>query len=104
MAKLNELSTISATQVDKSNDSFYLIHNTAESGDPTYTDKQIKIDELAEALPYDNTASGLTADTVKEAVDELATKLTNIPDPPTTDGTYTLTCTVLNGEATYSWV
>ena len=30
-------------------------------------------------------------------------KALNIPDPPTTDGTYTLTCTVLNGVATYSW-
>ena len=28
---------------------------------------------------------------------------TRIPTPPTTDGTYTLTCTVSNGTATYSW-
>lgn len=27
-----------------------------------------------------------------------------IPDPPTTDGTYTLQATVLNGEATLTWV
>lgn len=27
----------------------------------------------------------------------------NIPAPPTTDGTYTLTCTVTNGIPTYSW-
>lgn len=27
-----------------------------------------------------------------------------IPDPPTTDGTYTLQCTVTNGVATYAWV
>ena len=29
---------------------------------------------------------------------------TNIPTAPTTDGTYTLQCTVSNGTATYSWV
>ena len=28
----------------------------------------------------------------------------NIPAPPSTDGTYTLQCTVTNGVATYSWV
>ena len=27
-----------------------------------------------------------------------------VPDPPTTDGTYTLQCTVSNGVPTYSWV
>lgn len=27
----------------------------------------------------------------------------NLPKPPTTDGTYTLTCTVTNGVPTYSW-
>ena len=27
----------------------------------------------------------------------------NIPDPPTTDGTYVLTVTVSSGVATYSW-
>lgn len=29
---------------------------------------------------------------------------TMLPDPPATDGTYTLQCTVLNGVATYAWV
>lgn len=29
---------------------------------------------------------------------------TKVPLPPTTDGTYKLTCVVANGEATYSWV
>ena len=28
----------------------------------------------------------------------------NIPAPPTTDGTYTLQCTITNGVPTYSWV
>ena len=27
-----------------------------------------------------------------------------IPNPPTTNGTYTLRCVVSNGVATYSWV
>ena len=27
-----------------------------------------------------------------------------VPDPPTTDGTYTLQVTVSSGEPTYSWV
>lgn len=34
------------------------------------------------------------------SIGELAEKL---PDPPTTDGTYTLTVTVASGVATYSW-
>ena len=32
------------------------------------------------------------------------TKLARIPDPPTTDGTYTLQATVSSGVITYSWV
>lgn len=32
------------------------------------------------------------------------TKVIPLPTPPTTDGTYTLQCTVSNGTATYSWV
>lgn len=34
----------------------------------------------------------------------LITDGVNIPNPPTTDGTYTLKCTVASGVATYSWV
>lgn len=32
------------------------------------------------------------------------TKLARIPDPPTTDGVYTLQATVSNGTVTYSWI
>lgn len=31
-------------------------------------------------------------------------ELNVLPEAPTTDGTYSLQCTVSNGEATYSWV
>jgi len=32
------------------------------------------------------------------------TKLAHIPDPPSTDGTYTLQATVSSGVITYTWV
>lgn len=40
-------------------------------------------------------------DTAKEWVD---TGYANLPEAPTTDGTYTLKATVSGGTATYSWV
>lgn len=46
---------------------------------------------------------------IVSALEDIADAITNkeesiIPDPPTTDGTYTLQCTVTNGVATYAWV
>ena len=41
------------------------------------------------------------AKTNKQLTDEIVTK---IPDAPTTDGTYNLRVTVVNGTPTYSWV
>lgn len=33
----------------------------------------------------------------------ISCNVSSIPEPPTTDGVYTLKCTVVNGVATYSW-
>ena len=57
---------------------------------------------LLKNLGYDNTTSGLTATTIKGAIDELAIK-SSIPTNPTTDGTYILMSTVSSGTATQTW-
>ena len=57
---------------------------------------------LLKNLGYDNTTSGLTATTIKGAIDELATK-SSIPTDPTADGTYILMSTVSSGTATQTW-
>lgn len=60
---------------------------------------------LGKLLPYDNTASGLTASTIKGAIDEVVSNMnTRIPTAPTTDGNYVLKVVVADGTPTYSWV
>lgn len=44
-------------------------------------------------------SDGVTS--VEDALDELTTK---VPTPPSSNGTYKLTCVVSSGVATYSWV
>ena len=59
---------------------------------------------LLRNLGYDNSISGLTATTIKGAIDELAARpIVSIPTDPTTDGTYVLTSTVSSGTATQTW-
>lgn len=59
---------------------------------------------LLRKLGYDNTISGLTATTIKGAIDELAARpVVSIPADPSADGTYVLQNTVSSGTATYSW-
>lgn len=57
----------------------------------------------AATIPYSNTTSGLLADDVQDAIDEVLNK-NIIPAPPTTDGTYFLSVTVSSGTPTYSWI
>ena len=76
MAKLTDLNTINSGDVQP-NDGLYLAHKpaaTEQVPDPEYEDRRININKLANALPYDNTESGLTADKITEAIDELAAK------------------------------
>ena len=72
--KLSQLNSILPSAVD-SEDKMYLIHKvqtTEPEAEEEFEDKKIDIGNLAEATPYDNTNSGLTADNVKDALDELA--------------------------------
>ena len=107
MAKLISLQAINSNEVNLQ-DGLYLAHKTNDNPE-TYVDRRININKLAGALPtgdikYDNSESGLVATDVQSAIDELAAgDREALPDPPTTDGTYTLTCTVTNGVPTYSW-
>lgn len=60
---------------------------------------------IVDNIYYNNTSSGLSASTVKSAIDEVANNLdTRIPAAPTTDGNYVLKCVVSSGTPTYSWV
>lgn len=60
---------------------------------------------LTKSIYYDNTTSGLSASTIKGAIDEVASNLnTRIPSAPTTDGNYVLKVSVSSGTPTYSWV
>ena len=56
---------------------------------------------MPEQIPYTGTFK-----TLQEIVDLLnsMTTPTNIPAPPTEDGSYNLACTVTDGEVVYSWV
>ena len=63
----------------------------------------------ANRISYDNTESGMTADDVQDAIDELAgdiALITNLPALPSdaTAGTYVLKATKADDEVTYSWV
>lgn len=63
----------------------------------------------ASAVTYDNTTSGLTADDVQEAIDEVNGKFADISQfPPlpsdSADGTYVLKATASSGTITYAWV
>ena len=89
-------------------------YNNTESG-LTATNVQGAIDELAaggcEVLNdlTDVTISSLAANQLLQynsTTGKWENKSLNIilPDPPTTDGTYTLTCTVTSGVPTYSWM
>ena len=67
-------------------------------------------------ISYDNTGSGLSADNVQEAIDEVAgdvttlattvSGITNLPALPSdaTAGTYVLKATKADDTVTYSWV
>lgn len=60
-------------------------------------------------ISYDNTGSGLSADNVQEAIDEIAgdvALITNLPALPSdaTAGTYVLKSTKADDVVTYSWV
>src|SRR5690606_33406772 len=69
--------------------------NVAVSGGVyTFLDGQgnpiTSIDTNANALPYDNTTSGLTATDVQTAIDELATQIGDLDLVDNTDGTFSL--------------
>lgn len=91
------------------------INELIGNGTPTTQDKTIigainelkaRIDALtpggavqASAVEYDNTGSGLTADDVQDAIDELNTKIENIPTP-TPGETYDFDLTAHTGKFT----
>ena len=52
---------------------------------------------------YFNSKQGLTSHSMAAAIDEVASKIPNIPSSPSTDGTYILKSTVSSGAATNSW-
>lgn len=70
----------------------------------------------ADIIGYDNTESGLTAETAQAAIDELAdaidaveediTEIVQMPALPadSADGTYVLKATASSGTITYAWV
>lgn len=63
----------------------------------------------ASIIGYDNTESGLTAETAQAAIDELAGDIDGIVQMPTlpsdsADGTYVLKATASSGTITYAWV
>lgn len=70
MAKLTSLQTISSSEVTLQ-DGLYLAHKVNNNPE-TYEDRRLNIEELSGTLQYDNTESGLTANTMQEAIDELA--------------------------------
>ena len=70
MAKLTSLQTISSSEVTLQ-DGLYLAHKVNNNPE-TYEDRRLNIEELGGTLQYDNTESGLTADTMQGAIDELA--------------------------------
>src|SRR5690606_17143958 len=67
---------------------------TVSGGVYTFLDGQgnpiTSIDTNANALPYDNTTSGLTATDVQTAIDELATQIGDLDLVDNTDGTFSL--------------
>ena len=83
---------------------------------PTNETANIYSSEYADATPttasavtYDNTTSGLTADDVQEAIDEVNGKFADISQFPllpsdSADGTYVLKATASSGTITYAWV
>ena len=63
----------------------------------------------AEIIAYDNTDSGLTAENVQAAIDEIAGAVDDIVEMPalpaaSADGTYVLKATAADGTITYAWV
>ena len=63
----------------------------------------------ASIIGYDNTDSGLTAETAQAAIDELADDISDIVQMPalpadSADGTYVLKATADDGVITYGWV
>lgn len=63
----------------------------------------------ASIIGYDNTDSGLTAETAQAAIDELAGDISDIVQMPvlpsdSADGTYVLKATASSGTITYAWV
>lgn len=63
----------------------------------------------AEIIAYDNTDSGLTAENVQAAIDEIADAIDDIVEMPalpadSADGTYVLKATAADGVISYAWV
>ena len=63
----------------------------------------------AEIIAYDNTDSGLTAENVQAAIDEIAGEVDDIVEMPalpadSVDGTYVLKATAADGVISYAWV
>lgn len=63
----------------------------------------------ASIIGYDNTNSGLTAETAQAAIDELAGDIDEIVQMPalpsdSADGAYVLKATASSGTITYAWV
>ena len=63
----------------------------------------------ATKISYDNTGSGLSAEDVQEAIDEVVgdiALITNLPALPSdaTAGTYVLKATKADDTVTYSWI
>ena len=63
----------------------------------------------ADIIGYDNADSGLTAENVQAAIDEIADAIEDIVEMPalpadSADGTYVLKATAADGVITYAWV
>lgn len=82
-------------------------NNTTHVYATEYTDSGRPIP--AEIIGYDNTDSGLTAENVQAAIDEIADDIGDIVQMPalpadSADGTYVLKATADDGVITYEWV
>lgn len=76
------------------------------TADGTYDDVNPLIFEVGNGTGNNSRANAFEIyrdNTAKLGGNKIITEI-QVPDPPSTDGTYTLQCTVTNGVATYSWV
>lgn len=62
--------------------------------------------EILEAIINDEEYTAEPQSVIEELLLELkdTIKASGLPEAPTTDGTYTLSCTVASGKATFEWV